>query len=82
MRCSGAGLVVLGGVSIFGPVKMKINFLVFLVIFFSCVYVRVCVLPFFASVKDHTVRPYYAFRLSDKVGFFMTDNRIERSIHR
>ena len=45
-------------------------------------YVRVCVLPFFASVKDHTVRPYYAFRLSGKVGFFMTDNRIERSIHR
>eukprot|EP00904_Undaria_pinnatifida_P002914 jgi/Undpi1/12623/HiC_scaffold_6.g02291.m1 len=34
------------------------------------------------DVTNHSVRPYYAFRLSPKVGFFMTDNRIERSIHR
>ncbi|CAN0064472.1 unnamed protein product [Scytosiphon promiscuus] len=34
------------------------------------------------DVTDHTIRPYYAFRLSRKVGFFMTDNRVERSLHR
>eukprot|EP00903_Cladosiphon_okamuranus_P015421 g14244.t1 len=31
---------------------------------------------------DHRLRAFYAFRLSSKVGFFMTDNRVERSLHR
>lgn len=35
-----------------------------------------------SAVTDHTLRPFYAFRLSPKVGFFMTDNRVERSLHR
>ncbi|CAN0512328.1 unnamed protein product, partial [Ectocarpus sp. 12 AP-2014] len=34
------------------------------------------------DVTDHTLRPFYAFRLSPKLGFFMTDNRVERSLHR
>ncbi|CAN0049106.1 unnamed protein product, partial [Ectocarpus fasciculatus] len=34
------------------------------------------------NVTDHTLRPFYAFRLSPKLGFFMTDNRVERSLHR
>lgn len=33
-------------------------------------------------VTDHSLKPYYAWKLSPKVGFFMTDNRISRTIHR
>lgn len=33
-------------------------------------------------VKDPSVKPYYAFKLSPRVGFFMTDNRVERSLHK
>ncbi|CAN0045981.1 unnamed protein product, partial [Laminaria digitata] len=34
------------------------------------------------DVTDASLKPYYAFKLSPKVGFFMTDNRVERSLHR
>eukprot|EP00903_Cladosiphon_okamuranus_P019239 g17692.t1 len=34
------------------------------------------------DVKDPSIKPYYAFKLSDRVGFFMTDNRVERSLHK
>lgn len=34
------------------------------------------------SATNHRLRPFYAFRLSSKLGFFMTDNRVERSLHR
>ncbi|CBN74005.1 conserved unknown protein [Ectocarpus siliculosus] len=34
------------------------------------------------DVQDTRVKPFYAWKLSPKVGFFMTDNRIERTLHR
>lgn len=33
-------------------------------------------------VTDPSIKPYYAVKLSPRVGFFMTDNRVERSLHR
>ncbi|CAM9546634.1 unnamed protein product [Ascophyllum nodosum] len=34
------------------------------------------------DVTDESLRPYYGVRLSPKVGLFMTENRVERSLHR
>ncbi|CAM9753697.1 unnamed protein product [Scytosiphon promiscuus] len=34
------------------------------------------------DVTDPSIKPYYAFKLSPRVGFFMTDNRVERSLHK
>ncbi|CBJ29947.1 conserved unknown protein [Ectocarpus siliculosus] len=34
------------------------------------------------DVTDLSIKPYYACKLSPRVGFFMTDNRVERSLHR
>eukprot|EP00904_Undaria_pinnatifida_P006858 jgi/Undpi1/3301/HiC_scaffold_15.g06675.m1 len=34
------------------------------------------------DVTDPSLKPYYAFKLSPRVGFFMTENRVERSLHR
>eukprot|EP00904_Undaria_pinnatifida_P002908 jgi/Undpi1/12618/HiC_scaffold_6.g02287.m1 len=34
------------------------------------------------DVTDVSLKPYYAFKLSPKIGFFMTDNRVERTLHR
>eukprot|EP00903_Cladosiphon_okamuranus_P015430 g14252.t1 len=34
------------------------------------------------DVTDSSLKPYYAWKLSPKVGFFMTDNRVARTIHR
>ena len=34
------------------------------------------------SVTDPSIKPYYAYKLSPRVGFFMTDNRVERSLHK
>ena len=34
------------------------------------------------AVTDSSLKPYYAWKLSPKVGFFMTDNRISRTLHR
>ncbi|CAM9155057.1 unnamed protein product, partial [Hapterophycus canaliculatus] len=34
------------------------------------------------DVTDSNVKPFYAWKLSPKVGFFMTDNRISRTLHR
>ncbi|CAN0157752.1 unnamed protein product, partial [Ectocarpus sp. 8 AP-2014] len=34
------------------------------------------------DVQDTRVKPFYAWKLSPKIGFFMTDNRIERTLHR
>ena len=46
-----------------------------------CVCVRVCVCACVA-VTDHTLKPYYGLRLSPKVGVFITENRVVRSLHR
>ncbi|CAM9695429.1 unnamed protein product [Pylaiella littoralis] len=34
------------------------------------------------DVKDPNIEPFYSCKLSNGVGFFMTDNRVERSLHR
>lgn len=34
------------------------------------------------QVTDPSIKPYYACKLSPRVGFFMTDNRVERSLHK
>lgn len=34
------------------------------------------------SVTDSENRAYYGVKLGPKVGLFMSDNRVERSIHR
>lgn len=34
------------------------------------------------TVMDPNIKPYYACKLSPRVGFFMTDNRVERSLHK
>ncbi|CAM9546491.1 unnamed protein product [Ascophyllum nodosum] len=34
------------------------------------------------DVTDHTLKPYYGLRLSPKVGVFITENRVVRSLHR
>ncbi|CAM9357442.1 unnamed protein product, partial [Hapterophycus canaliculatus] len=34
------------------------------------------------DVTDPSIKPFYACKLSPRVGFFMTDNRVERSLHK
>lgn len=50
-------------------------------LFFFCWHSLVLFFSFFA-VTDLSIKPYYACKLSPRVGFFMTDNRVERSLHR
>lgn len=34
------------------------------------------------AVEDSSAKAFYAFKISPRIGVFMTDNRVERSLHR